>query len=61
MRMTVYTLNLIDLAFTLYALHMGVKELNPLIRNIPVMVVWKVLGIGLLCWVLNHIARAVIW
>jgi hypothetical protein len=55
--MTLYILNLFDLAFTLHAVSRGAMELNPLMRNIPVMVAWKVLGIGFLCWVLNHIAK----
>jgi hypothetical protein len=31
-------------------------ELNPLMRNIPFMVAWMVLGVGFFCWVLNHFA-----
>jgi hypothetical protein len=52
-----YTLNLCDLCFTLHAISRGETELNPLMRNIPVMVAWKVLGVGFFCWVLNHFAE----
>ena len=55
--MLLYLLNLSDLAFTLHAISRGVTELNPLMRNIPFMVAWKVLGIGFLCWVLDHFAK----
>ena len=46
MRYDPYTLNLIDLSLTLYALHHGGVELNPLMRSIPVMVGWKVVGVA---------------
>lgn len=36
--MTPYTLNLIDLALTLYALDNGGVEMNTLMRSVPVMV-----------------------
>ncbi len=52
--MTPYLLNLLDLFFTLYALRNGGVELNPLMRNPAVMVAWKVLGVGVLCWFLNQ-------
>ena len=55
--MLLYLLNLFDLCCTLHAVSRGAMELNPLMRNIPVMVAWKVLGIGFLCWVLNHFAK----
>lgn len=55
--MILYTLNLCDLCFTLHAISRGATELNPLMRNIPFMVAWKVLGIGFLCWLLNHFAE----
>ena len=51
--MTAYLLNLADLALTLYALSRGGVELNPLLQSIPVMVAWKVLGVGVLCWWLS--------
>lgn len=44
-----YLLNLLDLTFTLHALKHGAVELNPLMRNIPVMVFFKVFVVGLLC------------
>lgn len=44
-----YLLNILDLALTLHALRHGAVELNPLMRNIPVMVVFKVVVVGLLC------------
>ena len=51
--MTAYLLNLADLALTLYALANGGVELNPLMRSVPVMVAWKVCGVGVLCWWLS--------
>ena len=55
--MTPYTLNIIDLALTLYALSLGCAELNPLMRSVPFMVAYKVIGVGVLCWVLHHFAE----
>lgn len=55
--MILYILNLFDLCCTLHAVSRGATELNPLMRNIPVMVAWKVLGVGIFCWVLNHFAK----
>ena len=55
--MTAYALNLLDLCFTLHAIAHGATELNPLMRSVPVMVVWKVLGVGILCWVLKNLAK----
>lgn len=52
-----YILNLIDLCFTLHAISKGATELNPLMRNIPFMVVWKVLGVGFFCWLLEKLAK----
>ena len=43
-----YVLNLIDLACTLTALHLGAMELNPLMSSVPVMVVYKLVVVGLL-------------
>lgn len=49
--MTAYILNLFDLAFTLYALSHGAYELNPLMRSIPLMIVYKVvIMVALLRW-----------
>lgn len=48
-----YTLNLCDLALTLYALSLGCTELNPLMQSIPVMVAYKVIVVGGLCWWLS--------
>lgn len=48
--MTAYILNLFDLACTLFALNLGVKELNLLIQNVPVMVFYKTVIVGVLCW-----------
>lgn len=48
---TAYALNLIDLSCTLWALHGGAVELNPLMRSVPVMVCYKVGAVwGLLWW-----------
>lgn len=49
--MTLYALNLLDLCFTLYAQQ---PELNPLMRNPVVMVFYKVVVIGVLCWWLQR-------
>ena len=54
--MLLYLLNLFDLCCTLHAVSRGAMELNPLMRNIPFMVAWKLLGVGFFYWVLNHIA-----
>ena len=54
--MTAYLLNLADIALTLYALANGGVELNPLMRSVPVMVAWKVCGVGVLCWMLSVLA-----
>lgn len=48
--MTAYTLNLFDLAFTLHALRHGAAELNPFMRNVPGMILYKVFIVGALCW-----------
>ena len=53
-RMTAYILNLLDLAFTLHALSHGATECNPLMRCVPIMVAYKVLAVGGLCWWLSH-------
>lgn len=55
--MTAYTLNLIDLFFTLHAIAHGATEMNPLMQSVPVMVAWKVLGVGFLCWMLQVLAK----
>lgn len=39
--MTPYTLNLLDLAFTLHALSNGGVELNPLMACVPVLIIYK--------------------
>ena len=46
--MIAYLLNLIDLACTLYAINIGATELNPLMRCVPVMMVYKLVVVGLL-------------
>ena len=55
--MTAYILNLLDLFFTLHAIAHGATELNPLMQSVPVMVAWKVLGVGFLCWCLKSLAK----
>ena len=52
--MTPYLLNLLDLALTLYALHIGCTELNPLMQSIPIMVAYKTIVVGGLCWGLQQ-------
>jgi hypothetical protein len=63
--MTAYILNLFDLLCTLYALKLGTSELNPLMQNIPMMIIHKVVIVGCLCWWLSHrperIARIGLW
>lgn len=50
---TAYALNLIDLSCTLWALHGGAVELNPLMRSVPVMVCYKVGAVWALLWWLS--------
>ena len=52
--MIAYLLNLIDLAFTLHAIRHGAVELNPFMRNIPFQCFYKVVLVGVLCWLLEH-------
>ena len=49
-----YVLNLIDLSCTLWALHDGAVELNPLMREVTVMVGYKVVIVGTLLWWLSR-------
>jgi hypothetical protein len=54
-----YVLNLIDLSCTLWALHDGAVELNPLMREVTVMVGYKVIIVwGLLWWLSRQRERA---
>ena len=54
-----YTLNLIDLFCTLWALRHGAVELNPLMREVMVMVGYKVVIVwGLLWWLSTRRERA---
>lgn len=55
--MTAYSLNLLDLAFTLYALQRGGVELNPLMRNPYIMIAYKTVIVGALCLWLQHVAN----
>lgn len=48
-----YTLNLIDLSCTLWALRHGAVELNPLMREVTVMVGYKVVIVWALLWWLS--------
>lgn len=49
--MIAYLLNLIDLAFSVYAIQNGSTELNPLMQNPIVMILYKIIAIGfLLSW-----------
>lgn len=52
-----YALNLLDLAFTLYALQHGGVELNPLMRCVPIMIAYKTVIVGALCYVLKRVAN----
>lgn len=54
-----YTLNLLDLFCTLWALRHGAVELNPLMRSVPFMVCYKVGAVwGLLWWLFTRRERA---
>lgn len=54
-----YMLNLIDLSCTLWALRHGAVELNPLMREVTVMVGYKVIIVwGLLWWLSRQRERA---
>ena len=56
---TAYALNLIDLSCTLWALRHGAVELNPLMREVAVMVGYKVVIVwGLLWWLSLRRERA---
>lgn len=48
-----YALNLIDLSCTLWELHGGAVELNPLMREATVMVCYKVIIVWALLWWLS--------
>ena len=48
-----YVLNLIDLFCTLWALRHGAVELNPLMREVTVMVGYKVIIVWALLWWLS--------
>lgn len=48
-----YVLNLIDLSCTLWALRRGAVELNPLMREVAVMVGYKVIIVWALLWWLS--------
>lgn len=49
-----YVLNLIDLFCTLWALRHGAVELNPLMREVTVMVGYKVIIVWALLWWLSR-------
>ena len=49
-----YPLNLLDLCLTLYALSLGCTELNPLMQSPTVMIFYKVIIVGGLCWWLSR-------
>lgn len=52
--MIAYILNLLDLFCTLWALRHGAVELNPLMRNVTMMVGYKVVIVGVLLWWLSR-------
>ena len=52
-KMVAYVLNLLDLFFTLWALRHGAVELNPLMREVTVMVGYKVIIVWALLWWLS--------
>ena len=49
-----YTLNLFDLLCTLCVLRLGVVELNPFMKNVPFMVFWKTMIVGVSLLWLSH-------
>lgn len=51
--MIAYVLNLLDLFCTLWALHGGAVELNPLMQSVTVMVGYKVIIVWVLLWWLS--------
>lgn len=51
---TAYALNLIDLSCTLWALRRGAVEMNPLMREVTVMVGYKVVIVWALLWWLSR-------
>lgn len=54
-----YTLNLIDLFCTLWALRHGAVELNPLMRCVPVMMLYKIGVMAIILkWLSNRPERA---
>lgn len=54
-----YALNLLDLSCTLWALRHGAVELNPMMREVTVMVGYKVIIVwGLLWWLSTRRERA---
>lgn len=53
MSIIAYVLNLIDLSCTLWALHGGAVELNPLMRSVTVMVGYKVIIVWVVLWWLS--------
>lgn len=56
---TVYLLNLFDLACTIAAVRAGAMELNPLMASVPVMVVYKLAVVGVLAaWLSRRPERA---
>ena len=59
MSIIAYALNLIDLFCTLWALHGGAVELNPLMREVTVMVGYKVIIVwALLRWLSTRRERS---
>ena len=50
MGVTVYVLNLFDLFCTLNVMRLGVREGNPFMRSLPVMIFHKVVTVGVLLW-----------
>ena len=59
--MTAYALNLFDMLCTLWALHGGAVELNPLMRSVTVMVCYKVVIVGALLGYVGAQEGGVFW
>lgn len=54
-----YILNVLDLLFTLYAISNGGIELNPFMRCVPVMIIYKLFVVNVLLWWLRNRAEPI--
>ena len=49
-----YTLNLLDLIFTLILFQFGATELNPLLQSTTFMIFYKTIVVGAILWLLSR-------